>query len=126
MEAKKAAAILEAYKKGNLDYSYLTALDSGNKHRIRGTKLRVGPLPITSHGSFEHALASRIAKKYGISFEEYNFNVGTDDPPLYRPIFSAICYEEDEIETKMQQITQAENELKSKLESLAESLMKNE
>jgi len=127
MEAKKAAEILAAYeKKQNLDYSYLTLLDPENKHHVHGVELRVGPLPIASPGGFEHALASRIAKKHGITFEEYNFNVGTDDPPLYSTIFSATCYQEDEIETKMEQIMQAEDELKSRLESLAESVMKNE
>ena len=43
--------------------------------------------------------------------------------PLSSPIFSAICYAEDKIETKMQQIIQAEDELKARLESLAEFVM---
>ena len=123
MEAQKATEILAAYKKRNLDYNYLTTLDPENKHHVQGVELRVGPLPISSPGGFEHALATKIAKKHRITFEEYNFNRGTDDPPRYRPIFSATCYQEDEIDTKMKQIMQAEDELKSRLESLAESLM---
>jgi len=123
MEAKKAAEILAGYKRGNLSYGYVTHLDSKNQQRVRVLRLRVGPLPISSPGGFEHELASRIANKHKIICEEYNFNVGTDDPPLYRSIFSTICYGEDEIEAKMEQILQAEDDLKSRLDSLAESLM---
>ena len=123
MEAKKVAKILAKYKNENLGYGYVTHLDSKTQQSVRVLQLRVGPLPISSPGGFEHALATKIAKKYGVGFEEYNFNRGTDDPPLYRPIFSAICYEQDEIETRMEQIIQAEDELKSRLESLAESVM---
>lgn len=123
MEAKKAAEILAKYKNENLGYGYVTHLDSKTQQSVRVLQIRVGPLPISSPGGFEHALASRIAEKHGITFKEYNFNVGTDDPPLYRSIFSTICYGEDEIQTKMEQIIQAEDELKSMLESLAESLM---
>ena len=123
MEAKKAAEILAKYKRENLGYGYVTHLDSKTQQSVRGLQIRVGPLPISSPGRFEHALASRIAEKYGITFKEYNFNVGTDDPPLYGSIFSAICYEEEEIQPKMEQIMQAEDALNSKLESLAESLM---
>jgi len=123
MEAKKVAKILAECKNENLGYGYVTHLDSKTQQSVRVLHLRVGPLPISSPGGFEHALASRIAEKHKINFEEYNFNVGTDDPPLYGSIFSAICYAEDEIGAKMEQIMQAEDELKSRLESLAESLM---
>ena len=125
MEAKKAAEILAGYKNEDLGYSYITNLDPRTNQPVRALQLRVGPLPIASPGGFEHALAGRIAKKYGITFEEYNFNRGTDDPPLYKPIFSAICYSEDEIETKIQAITQAEEELKFRFENLADVAMKS-
>ena len=123
MEAKKVAEILAGYKKENLGYGYVAYLNSKTQQSVRVLQIRVGPLPISSPGGFEHALASRIAEKYGITFKEYNFNVGTDNPPLYGSIFSDICYGEDEIQTKMERIMQAEVELNSKLESLAESLM---
>jgi hypothetical protein len=123
MEAKKVAKILAKYKNENLGYGYITHLDPKTQQSVRVLQIRVGPLPISSPGHFEHALASRIAKKHGITFKDYNSNVGTDDPPLYRSIFSTICYGEDEIRTKMKLIMQAEDELKSSLESLAESLV---
>jgi len=123
MEAKKVAKILAKYKNENLGYGYVTLLDSKTQQSVRVLQIRVGPLPISSPGGFEHALASRIAEKHEITFKECNFNVGTDDPPLYRSIFSAICYGEDEIGTKIERITRAEDELKSRLQSLAESVM---
>lgn len=123
MEVKKAAEILAGYKNENLGYGYVTHLDSKAQQPVRVLQLRLGPLPIASPGGFEHALATKIAKKYGVTFEEYNFNRGTDDPPLYRPILSATCYQEDEIETKIGKMIQAEDELKSRLESLAEFVM---
>jgi hypothetical protein len=123
MKAKKVTSILRKCKDPELSYSHLSVPQPGKY--ANAVELRVGPLPFTSPGGIEHALAVKIAAKYGIDFKDYDFNRGTDEPPLYKPIFSANCLKEDEIERTIKRIIEARDELKAKFENLAEVAMKS-
>jgi hypothetical protein len=123
MKSKKVEELLKTYKGEGLDYSYITRFDSDNKPRVQGVKLRV-TLPIASPGGFEHVLADMIAQKYGVTLEEYNVNRGTDDLPLYTPIFSVDCNDGEDINAKVGKIRQARDELQSRFRNLAEFVAK--
>lgn len=124
MEAKKASKILADYKKENVAYSYISHVDKKNGCHIDGLEIRLF-LPISYPGGFEHALANKIARKYGINFEDYNVNRGREEPAFYKPIFSTVCNDEDDIKTKIEKIIAAREELKTKFEDLAKFAMKS-
>jgi hypothetical protein len=124
MKINNISELLKDYQKDERTCSYVTHLDSKNTPHVVGVELRVA-LPMTSPGGLEHAIARKIAKEYNMTFEEYNVNRGTDDPPLYRPTFSIICHTESDVKKNIEKIKQAERELNRKFENLAELAMKS-
>ena len=125
MDIQKVVEFLGSYKRRDLDYDCVTEPNSQNGRYVNGVKIKAS-LPIASPGSFEHALANRIAQKYGIAFEEQNVNRSTDGAPLYKLFFTTICHGEDEAKTKIDTVIQAKKELDSRFEKLAEFVMKTE
>lgn len=119
MEVEKIAKFLAGYKGDDLDYDYLARSDTKNRRYVNGVKIRIS-LPIAYRGGFEYIIANRIAQKYGITFEEYDFNRGTDDPPFRRPVFSTTCHNEDEVKTRMKTMIKAKQKLISGFEKLTE------
>ena len=122
MNIKKAAILLANYKDIDFDYSSVSVSERGGS--VEALEIRVGPLLVA--GGFEHALAEKVASKHHVALKEYNVNRGTDELPQYKPIFSAICYRENEIPTAMERIKEARRELASRFESLAEFAIKSE
>jgi hypothetical protein len=83
-------------------------------------------LPFSTGGEFEieSILARRIAQQYGIGFEYCDTSPGSDS--FYEPTFLVVCKEkEKDIKLNIEKIIQARDELRSRLEKLADFVMKN-
>lgn len=114
MNVKKVKEIIDkSGARENLTYGLV---DKNELH------VRFGPLSIPLLG-FHSPLARMIAEEHGVTFKIYNYGVGTgtSDP---KPIFSTICYSENELKEKIQRLMQAEKELNERCEWLAEFAMR--
>lgn len=125
MDIKKIDGIVAKFQDEtglNLEYSIVSVHDAATQQYGKVLELRIGPLPIALSGGLEHTLAKKIADKNKVLFRDYDFALGTDEGPCYRPIFSVIC-PEDELETAVQKLKAARLELDSLYESLAAKMV---
>ena len=76
----------------------------GDKNKL----LLLCPLPPITWGITYKIIASKVAKKYSLSLEDWNLNGGTDDSPDWRPVYIAECTKK----TKSSAVTQLEEAYK--------------
>lgn len=83
-----------------------------------GIKLRINLSSYCPSG-FRYPLAGRVARKYGITLEQYNANNGTNNQPCSIPIFSVTCYDEGRLDAELKKIIEAAEDLQCRCETIA-------
>ncbi len=115
MDTKKASSVLRKYQ-NELYYAYTS---EGIGDDITGVWIGV-PLPFSGIG-MNSAIAMRVAEKAGVRFEEYDAPVR--GASRYRPVFSQVFDNADELEHGIEKLKQARDEFYSVCERFADKAL---